>query len=611
MTNLKKYLIIGICVLILIMSPEKLAAMLYLGPLYHIYVSDRFLDSIKTLEIPSYSLAEGFPREHIKTFNDFLIFCASVEETRYFSKKPTISITKARLELNTPVQYEDFLAAVSMSISFVGYDGLERLFEKYPRLRNYYCQMFRFRSRNSFFLENVLTPLSHDLKTGEYRGYRFKDEYLQDIVNYYYDQRVLAFLSSNDIGLNRYYDEVYYRYDIKIMVEEIILSNYYAQTFLLIHNESTREAYSELYRYKAPLSILEERHLLPPRPYYFYNDKDRYLWFEFLQSELRSLGLSDFADEILETEIEHYRELINWQLQLRAYLAQKLYEYGDKISLLRLKRLLATEYSNLKSDPLLQPKFDKAIEILSDMDDKVRASSPIDAVKGIIVLPWIDREAIDQKQGIKTEIITANPESITWKTAIENIDDETKEEIKNLYEMSVYYNRGLAVINDRLYLERDLKIMTQLHSNLVDNKNVNCTPTGVSYQDYSGIKSTYGDGTGFPELDTQTMYDLWHDNRDYIPNEFWGLQTWEKNDDKNTTYELTFDIDTNKSFRALKTTHRDEENSLVLDVQTRLNLRLYDLIVSDFWGHQARRKNGDMTVGDIILPWVEVQDINP
>jgi hypothetical protein len=65
----------------------------------------------------------------------------------------------------------------------------------------------------------------------------------------------------------------------------------------------------------------------------------------FIQSELRSSGHADFADSILETEIEHYRELINWQLQLRTYPAQKLYEYGDNHNLSTLRDMLTAEYA--------------------------------------------------------------------------------------------------------------------------------------------------------------------------------------------------------------------------------------------------------------------------
>jgi hypothetical protein len=95
-----------------------------------------------------------------------------------------------------------------------------------------------------------------------------------------------------------------------------------------------------------------------------------------------------------------------------------------------------------------------------------------------------------------------------------------------------------------IFLENELETMVQLHSRLASNTNVNCTPTGVYYQSFSSIKDTYGDSANFPELDPQTKFDL----------------------------------------------------------------RRYDLIVNDFWGHQARRKNGDLTVGEMILPWVEVKN---
>jgi len=112
---------------------------------------------------------------------------------------------------------------------------------------------------------------------------------------------------------------------------------------------------------------------------------------------------------------------------------------------------------------------------------------------------------------------------------------------------SMYCIRALSVICEKLYLEKDLLKMVQLHLRLSRNNNLNCTPSGVSHQDFSALKSTYGDGADISGLDSQT----------------------------------------------------------------KLDLRRFDLIVTDFWGHQERRKNGDMTVGDIILPWVEVQDIAP
>ena len=45
-----------------------------------------------------------------------------------------------------------------------------------------------------------------------------------------------------------------------------------------------------------------------------------------------------------------------------------------------------------------------------------------------------------------------------------------------------------------------------------------------------------------------------------------------------------------------------------LSPQEKLDQRRHDLIVNDFWGRQARRKSGDMTVGEILISWVEVQD---
>jgi hypothetical protein len=297
-----------------------------------------------------------------------------------------------------------------------------------------------------------------------------------------------------------------------------------------------------------------------------------------LQSELRSSGHVDFADSILEIEIEHYRELIVWQLQLRAYLTQKLNEYGGNPNLSTLKDLLAAEYAELKKNSLFQSNFENAIEVLRDIDDKVRATSSMDTTEGILVLPWIDRDAIDHKQGIESEVLSIEPGIITWKTAIESIDDETKVEMKNSYGRAIYYIRALAVVSEKLYLESDLETMVQLHSKLANNKNVNYTPTGISYQNFGTIKGTYRDGGIFPELDVQ---------RDEPSNSFLKMLDSDINDDKT------------------KDTSGGGEKSYS---QIELDMRRFDIIASDFWGHQARRKNGDLTVGEIILPWVEVPD---
>jgi hypothetical protein len=302
---------------------------------------------------------------------------------------------------------------------------------------------------------------------------------------------------------------------------------------------------------------------------------------------LRSSGHVDFADSILQTEIEHYRELIVWQLQLRAYLTQKLYEYGDSFNLLTLKDLLTEEYTELKNDSLFQSNFENVIEILRDLDDIVRASSPINVTEGILVLPWIDREAIDHKQGIESEILSIEQSPITWKIENESIDDETKEEMKKTYEKAIHCIRTLAIISEKLYLENDLETMVQLHSTLANNRSVNCTPRGLFRQNFSAIKETNGD---FSELDSQQE----SNPRRHRYNR----------DDHYRKLLLLYGINEVKT----KEVDGDKEDSSELDSQTKFDLRRYDLIANDFWGHQARRKNGDLTVGEIILPWVEVPD---
>jgi hypothetical protein len=137
------------------------------------------LEDIKTLAIPSYTLADDFPQEHVKTFNDFLLFCASVEKTKRNSKTTPLyehPVVKIRLELNNPVRYEDFLAAVPLSVSVV--IDSERMPIYRIAVNPHYVQMFTFPSRNTFFVENILEPLSHDLANEKYRGYRFKSENL-------------------------------------------------------------------------------------------------------------------------------------------------------------------------------------------------------------------------------------------------------------------------------------------------------------------------------------------------------------------------------------------------------------------------------------------------
>jgi len=242
----------------------------------------------------------------------------------------------------------------------------------------------------------------------------------------------------------------------------------------------------------------------------------------------------------MEIELEHYRELIVWQLQKRAYLAQRLYEIRDSISLSALKSLLMQELAGLRSNGTLDFNFEKALDSLRAIDDKVQTeASSIIASNGAIILPWINRLAIDRIMGRRNLYPRANSESpfrfyaepAEWRK--ENIvDDEVKKIMEEVYAWILCYIRALAIIGERLYIEKNLQKMTQLHSILVNNRN-------VSYTEVDSV-----------------------------------LQRW-----STESYE-----------------------------QRRFDTRRFYIITRHFWHHQRRRQDGDMTVGDIILPWVEVRD---
>jgi len=53
--------------------------------------------------------------------------------------------------------------------------------------------------------------------------------------------------------------------------------------------------------------------------------------------------------------------------------------------------------------------------------------------------------------------------------------------------------------------------------------------------------------------------------------------------------------------------HKRRLNIEETNEQAWLDIRRFLIIVNDFWIHQFRRENGDMTVGDIVLPWAKVQ----
>ena len=343
MIKLKKYFMICLCLLFLMLNGETDIS--HSEPVTEFL--DSFLDDIKNIKVPSYTLAEDFPQEHVKTFHDFLLFCIEVNSIRGVINNINIfehPFTIAWFEKKKPVRYEEFLAAIPMSISFIGFIRRHDrdLFNRPSSIALNYVNQFSTASGNSFFVEKILEPLSYDLKNREYRGYRFKSENIPQFFRVFaddcYEER-FALKRYNDFGPLEKFSSLI------IIPEEIYMLNHYAKTFLLVHEGELREAYRELYRFsKIPNHFIPDYQYiyqpqtrpLPPRPYYFCSDEDRYLWFMFLQGEMRSLGHTDFADEILETEIEHYRELINWQLQLRTYLTQKLYEYGDDTNLLTL-----------------------------------------------------------------------------------------------------------------------------------------------------------------------------------------------------------------------------------------------------------------------------------
>ena len=218
MNKLKKHFMITTCLLLIMLNGNNAFSnstipVFIKEPAHNPNLEDRFLEGIKAIEAPAYTLDDDFPKDQVKTFKNFLIFCASVEsvekKTLLFTERPgmyQLPLVKARLELNNPVRYEDFLAAVPLSISIVSYIDQTEWFEFVMQLN--YLHMFLYPSRNSFFVKNILEPLSHDLKTGDYRGYHFKDENLpqlfQELANYIYDRRMDIYKNLNDDLLDYY-----------------------------------------------------------------------------------------------------------------------------------------------------------------------------------------------------------------------------------------------------------------------------------------------------------------------------------------------------------------------------------------------------------------------
>ena len=334
---------------------------------------------------------------------------------------------------------------------------------------------------------------------------------------------------------------------------EICMAWHYAQTFWLVYEGRLLEAYDTLLRCRRG-AIARPPNAQPRfgRAYDFHGDEERHKWFLFLQAELRHAGHVDFADQITEVELEHHRELIVWQLQKRAYLAQRLYENRDNLSLSTLRRRLAQELDAIKSNAVLNSNFENAIGHLRAIDDKMRVEPQASAAMGTIVLPWINRQALDRRMGRNTADIGHPPiqaRMIRERAEEENIiDDETEKAMTYTYEWILCYIRALAIVNERFYVENDLKELTQLHSKLINNRNV-----------------------------SRTEVDRYLSRSHIIPAGKTSITI---------TYEMRAEF----------------------EEQSRLDMRRLHIITRHFWYHQYRRQNGDITVGDIILPWVEVRD---
>jgi len=475
------------------------------------------LRAFREAEIDNFVLADDFPEDKIEVFNNFI---------RYSAPSPIID---ARLGLNGEVSYEDFLSAVSFVF---------HMCEHYSSLRAV------------FFVEKILEPLHHDLRTKEFRGYRFP----HDDLPASFRRHAINFQRAMERGLRG--------------VEaphsaEMCMSWHYEQTFESIREGRLLEAYNAILKCRIGLRRPPgSGRIILRRPYYFHTDEERYQWFRFLQAELRHFGHYAFADQIMEVELDHYRELIVWQLQKRAYLAQRLYEIRDSITLSTLKNLLMQELTDLRNNNYLE--FEEALDTLRAIDDKVRSEFQLSAAQGVIILPWIDRRALDRRigRGVGTfsrhfmgytflvpsmepieriepgELISEErrlARLMAWRIENENMDEQAKKDMREVFDWILFYIRVLAVASERLYVESSLEKLTQLHSILVNNRNVSFT-----------------------------------------------------------------EIDQHVHHRRLDVEEINE--------QTRLDIRRFYVIVNDFWNHQFRRQNGDMTVGDVILPWVKVRD---
>ena len=287
-----------------------------------------------------------------------------------------LSTVQARINFAVPVRYEDFLAAVTLICPLI-YD---------------YSIIFIYPNATSFFVINILERLRCDLKakTVNYYGVHFD---VDDFIDFYEvsgDALIESYQTPPHTGLPKTYP----------LPKSWNLLNICARTFMDIQEGNLYKAYNQLTATRIrPFGFATQPYPLN-RPYYSYKDEERYRWFLFLQKELRRTGYADFADEILEVELDHYRELINWQLQARAYITKRLYEEKANDNFSKFKKLLIKEYEEIIKDDNNKENFQKSIDTLIDINKKSGKLCQTGKAISTFKLPWIDREDIDRRMGI-------------------------------------------------------------------------------------------------------------------------------------------------------------------------------------------------------------------
>jgi len=415
------------------------------------------LEKLKDVTLPSYLLAEDFPLDKIEIFHNLISFSALTD------KYGVLSLVQARLDSSNPVRYEDLLAAVTL----ICYFAYTPMIDESP-------------NAVSFFMQNILTPLSNDLKTTDYAGYRFD---VDDYIDFYvHSGDILAKLHRVPPKLG----------ELRFLPfpKSWDLLRKCVDTFWDIHEGNLFKAYNQLTVLLLRRYYYERLNFEMSRPYYYYKDEDRYRWFMFLFKELRRVGYTDFANEVFSTEVDHYRELVNWQLQTRVYLTKRLFKENARDDFKAFKKLLEYEYSQIMKDGITRESFVKAVNALRDIDEEASVLHPTEETVGAITLPWIDREEINIRMGF--QLFHERGERVkvmtwTWEEYLKRREYERKSmedagvdntEIMNLqeeYEWSTIYLRALVLMNASLHSESKLEALTCLHEKLVNNKGISYT----------------------------------------------------------------------------------------------------------------------------------------